>query len=307
MKLIIRVLKRCYHGLIKLFNCIYVLFFFIFHKKYTIVWVYPHIGDLFYGLPCAKEYKRITNNKMLLVGNINYEKLYRSFEGIDKYHLTKEKNVWRFLAANNFRFVKRYLQKKVKQNKYIPNDIDLIAEWHPIDRNRPLQEYTQLYVYGLPKDFVPTYPLVSNGKRLSEKKYIILAPFAQTAKPIDTSLFLSFVNDLKELGFDVFSNVHGTQKELEGTTRLDCSLEELCSYTFFADAVVTLRSGVSDMLGALTRTDLYVLFNGYTLGKSASVAAYRKDGEGVYEYYEGASKSTFDDILSRIKDKSLKE
>ena len=305
------IITKCRHWLAnaisKTYNLFYVRCTFFKYRAYTIIWLYPHIGDLFYGLPCAEEYKRVTNHKTLLIGNVKYEKMYRRFGGIDKYHLVKEKSVWRFLGAHNCSCVRKYLRKMVKLGRYIPNDIDLISSEHPIDRSRPLQEYTQLYVYGLPNDFHPNYPLTNEGKKLSDNKYVIIAPYAQTVKKVDLNLFEPLVNSLNGLGYEVYTNAHGSEKEIKGTKRLDCSLDDLEHYAVNADGVVTLRSGVSDLLGALTKTTLFVLFNGYALGKNASVAAYRKNSDNVYEYYEDVNKEIIDDIVKHFNNRSVKD
>ena len=43
------------------------------YKDYTIVWCYPHIGDVFMAMPFVEEYKKKNNVKILVIGNQKYD------------------------------------------------------------------------------------------------------------------------------------------------------------------------------------------------------------------------------------------
>jgi hypothetical protein len=61
-------------------------------------------------------------------------------------------------------------------------------------------------------------------------------------------LFERFVTELKKRGYIVYTNVIQNQKAIEGTLRLDCSMQELYSIACDIPLIISIRTGLLDYL-----------------------------------------------------------
>lgn len=276
---LINTIKKALHFY---YNFLFVIRAFKRNKGYVLVWIYPHIGDMFIALPYISQYKKNHNVKIALVGNVKYKSMYEKFFGIDKYYLLSEKNVYRFCKNNNNLLGKHYLCNKIRKGKFISNQPLFYQKKYPYELASDVLDYTKKFIYKLDEKIKIEYPIISKPKKLSNQKYVIIAPYAKSAQSIKISEYNELVCILKKRGYVVYSNVFGEEKEIDETIRLECSLEALASYTMCSRAFISIRSGVCDMIAASTNTDLFVFFNGYST--FASLKGYRDNG--IFEYYD---------------------
>lgn len=293
-----QILKNIFEKVIKINRFFRICHILNVNRKYTIVWMYPHIGDAFYALPYIKKYKEKNNVEICLIGNKKYKFLYDKFGGIDKYCLLDEIGVFGFTNSHIGPLMRKILFSKIKKNKYVSNDYNLMVQLFPDHKCKTLQEFTKKNIYKLTDEEI-TYP-VAEKKKLNEKPYIIISPHANTIADIPNEYFDYII---KELGkkYVIYTNVGKNQKELEGTLKLDCGILELADYASCAEAFIGLRSGVCDLVGAMTKTKTFVFFNNYKAGGFASVSDYRNNDNSIVEFYNSDYQSYVEEIVNSIK------
>ena len=267
------------------------------NKDYTCVWIYPHIGDAFYALPYISKYKKKNDCNICLIGCKKYKYIYELFTGIDKYYLVDEKTIFGFGLAHIGFFTRRMLIKKIENKSFVSNDYNLMAKLHPNHGCKTFQAFTKKYIYQL-GDEVIDYPKAER-KQLNKKPYIIIAPYANTAKKIPSEVFETIIDELGKR-YIIYTNVGSGQEKLDGTVALDCGLLDLASYASCAEAFIGLRSGVCDMVGAMTQTKMFVFYNSYKLKSFISVLDYRKDHSTVIEFYDTDYQSYIKEIVNNI-------
>lgn len=273
-----------------------VKYFYIknFLNKYrndTLVWIYPHIGDMFYSLLYISQFKQQKAIKSLrIIGNEKYGELYRYFEGIDSFVLLKEKYVWRFSFYKSGYFARKLIYKSISNRHFITNDFEFMKKIITPNEGEGCLNYTKRVIYNLPTESrfnKPHFPK-QYIEGYNYKRMVILSPYAQSVSLIDNNFFESIVCELVQKGFDVYTNVSRVEHEIAGTKRLECSLLELYNIARNARAFIGLRSGLCDLI-AMTNIPMYVFFNGYPLGKFATLCEYRSDikefyGKNFFEY-----------------------
>lgn len=292
-----KLLSRIYYQVVKINRFFRIRHILFKNRKYTIVWMYPHIGDAFYALPYINRYKEIHNVKICLIGHKKYQFLYDLFEGIDKYYLLDEVGVFGFTVSHIGPLTRRLLFRKIKKGQYISNDYNLMHRLYPNHQCATMQEFTKKYIYQL-NDEPITYPS-AHEKKLNNKPYIIISPYAKTAKDVPSDVFETLVKALQKK-YVIYSNVTPNQKEVEGTLRLECDILELADYVMGAKAFIGLRSGACDLVGAMTNTKSYIFFNGYKNDGFASVKDYRTNPESVVEFYGADYQAYIETIINDI-------
>lgn len=269
------------------------------NKEYVVVWIYPHIGDAFYALPYISQFKKIHNVKICLIGNGKYQFLYDLFDGIDKFIFYSERDIFGFCYAHIGPLTRKMLFKNIKNVKYISNDTNLMEKFYPNHGCKTLQAFTKKYMYGLSDEVEILYP-EAKAERLNKKPYIIISPYANTVKKMPSDVFTRLIKELSKR-YIIYTNVGKGQEKLEGTLELSCGILELANYVAGAEAFIGLRSGICDLIGAMTKTKMFVFFNGYKSRGFASVMDYRKDHDSVVEFYDDDYESYLKTIFTNLK------
>lgn len=309
LKRIIRKVKRLLNLKIfseKIKNNFWIRKFFKKYKDYTIVWCYPHIGDAFMAMPFVEEYKKKNNVKILVIGNQKYDYLYKIFDKNNEfnYYFCSEKDMMRFSYNNNFSFTNSFIMKKVKENKYINNEIYYMQKFYNFKEKEGAFNYTKRVIYGLDENIQIQLPKITTSRCLSKNKYIIISPYAQSAKLINLEEYDKLISKLKDEGYDVYTNAYGQEKELNGTKRLECSLIELCEYANSAVAFIGIRSGICDMLAMLTNVNMYVFDNMYMNNAFLCLLNEVRTTNTIFEYFGTDYQLYFDDILKHLENKN---
>lgn len=295
MSLIKSILRKPYQAVKKALNYFYVKRFFKRNKNDTLIWIYPHIGDMFYGLLYVSRFREEYNVRNIkLIGNKKYESMYRCFTGIDSFAMLPEKDVWRFAYSSCGYFTKKLIYEYIRNNKFYTNDFRFMEKLFDPKENEGCLNYTKRVVYRLQSESQFIKPNIPERyiEGFDYDKMIIISPYAKSIKSIDTDFFDILVRELLKKGYDVYTNVSGEEKEIYGTKRLDCNLFDLYNYARLAKGFIGLRSGVCDLI-AMTNIPMYILFNDYSLGHFATLQEYR---EGIVEFYG----TSYTEYLNRI-------
>ncbi len=81
------------------------------------------------------------------------------------------------------------------------------------------------------------------------EKAIILCPYAYSFSLLDSEFWNILSERLIDLGYDVYTNVHGKEGEIRGTKRIEKSLREMFTIGYYCNAMISLRSGFCDFMG----------------------------------------------------------
>ena len=184
----------------------------------------------------------------------------------------------------------------------------------------PLEIIYKCGVFGLPQDTKPTlpvkweefkYPACSETEiyktydnyadrehyRASGKAAII-SPYAKSVASLPEQLWTNIVIDLKIKGYEVFTNVFGDEKPLEGTKPISPKISELKSAVEQAGLFIGIRSGMCDVIktASCMKIALYPDYY-YSDTKWKSIDMYAIDGFQNVVVKDG---DTWDKVKSQI-------
>ena len=280
-------------------NLLFVHKFFHIHKEGRMIWVYPHIGDMVYGLLPLPALEETTGHQYIIIGNKKYEALYKGFAGVEQVILLSEHDLWRFAYCNLGYLGKKYIYKRISKGYFITNDFEFYKKQYPPLVGETLVAYTQRVIYKV-RILQFKLPRFNRSTVLKNtiitQNAIIISPYAQSVQPIPTQIFEDMAAILSKNDYIVFTNCGPTEKPINGTSRLACSLEELYEFAPRAKAFIGLRSGICDLL-ALTKLKMYIFYNNYPLGEFASLREY---SQNIVEFYNNDFKKYTEIILKDL-------
>jgi len=109
-------------------------------------------------------------------------------------------------------------------------------------------------VFGLPEHSEPSKPLFwqewDKLGEIHENKAVILSPYAKSVTALQDSLWTEIAVDYLEKGYQVYTNVCGDEKPIEGTKELRAQLSEMKSIVEKAGAFIGIRSGLCDVISS---------------------------------------------------------
>lgn len=115
------------------------------------------------------------------------------------------------------------------------------------------------------------------------------------------TLYEKICSKLKKIGFIVYTNVCGTQKEISGTRALRCSVNELFSIASEIPLVVSVRSGILDFL-IPSSVNMFVIYETWGSHFNTSDPKYIADHYSLKEWcpkghiYEAYMEKENDDV-----------
>lgn len=119
-------------------------------------------------------------------------------------------------------------------------------------RKFSLEELYRTGVFGLSGDFKPYSParlaVYGKLKEIPAGNAVILSPYAKSVTNLPGEYWDSIVEYFSEKGCQIYTNVAGKEKELQGTLRLEVQLNELQSVVERAGMFIGLRSGLCDVI-----------------------------------------------------------
>jgi hypothetical protein len=135
------------------------------------------------------------------------------------------------------------------------------------------------------------------------QKRIILSPYAQSESMPAMNFWEALAEYFTAKGYKLYTNVKDdTEKAIAGTAPISLPLMDMADFCNESTAVITLRSGLSDLL-AMTNVPLFTLYANEGHYKSSRLRDIR-DRENIYEYlisYSLTLNHIYDDIISKIR------
>ncbi len=122
---------------------------------------------------------------------------------------------------------------------------------------------TRKYIFKLNDVNKVTSPIIQRPSKFNynlKKNDIIINPYSNSLKGKGIEIYQDIANLCIKKGYNVYTNVLPNQKELKGTKRLDCKLDELYYISQDAKAIISVRSGVLDYLG-FTNTHIIAVYD----------------------------------------------
>lgn len=116
----------------------------------------------------------------------------------------------------------------------------------------PLEKIYCCGVFGLPMETNPAPPVCweeyPENSRIEKGKAVILSPYAKSVTTLPGNIWEQIAEDFREKGCQVFTNVVGDEKPLEGTEPICPKLSEMKSAVERAGAFIGIRSGLCDVI-----------------------------------------------------------
>ena len=115
----------------------------------------------------------------------------------------------------------------------------------------PLETVYKCGIFGLPQDTRPTLPVKWEKFEYPEgvgDRTAIISPYAKSVASLPEGLWADVVDDLKDSGYRIFTNVSGDEKPLDGTEAISPKIAEMRSAVEQAGLFIGIRSGMCDVI-----------------------------------------------------------
>lgn len=207
------------------------------------------IGDTLYVAAFARAYKKenLSVQRVCLILKKGHEELGTLFSSVDQVLVSDEIVEildYYSLYTQTWR-LKNYIYGHFKKNLHFEYDKEYFLE------NSILSRYRRL-ILNLPEAAELEQAVLNreSSKPKDRKQDVVIMPYARTAKLLPLSFWEELVRRLKQKGYTVFTNVGGEkEKPVTGTKPLRESLLNTAALCGDFRAVISLRSGLSDLLG----------------------------------------------------------
>lgn len=116
----------------------------------------------------------------------------------------------------------------------------------------PLEKIYCCGVFGLPVETEPVRPVrwekYAGNSRIENGRAVILSPYAKSVVALPGNIWEQIIEDYSKKGYQVFTNVVGDEKPLEGTEPIRLKLSEIKSAVEQAGTFIGIRSGLCDVI-----------------------------------------------------------
>lgn len=107
-------------------------------------------------------------------------------------------------------------------------------------------------VFGLSRETKPTAPKwwkqYGNLHTIPENRAVILSPYAKSVTALPSEVWEEIITFYRRQGYQLFTNVAGTEKPLEGTLPVSPEISEMKSAVERAGIFIGIRSGLCDVI-----------------------------------------------------------
>lgn len=218
-----------------------------YENHFFVLCPFSALGDVYYAmayLPGYLKKNRIKDYVIITVGKACAD--VASMYACEKIEILKQRDMDELIQAVLF---------TKACNVFIAHHDRPYANLLPKVLNVKMISFETLYrcgVFGLRKEYAPHYPEVfssfSGKASILRGKAVILAPYAKSVATVESGIWEQIIVYYKQKGYQIYTNVVGEEKELEGTAPLKVSLMELRSVVERAGTFIGLRSGVCDVI-----------------------------------------------------------
>lgn len=159
-------------------------------------------------------------------------------------------------------------------------------------RRISLEKIYRCGVFGLPMETEPALPKCwkeySGLCSIEKGRAVILSPYAKSVTALGSSVWEQIIADYREKGYQIFTNVSGSEKPLEGTEPISPGISEMKSVVEQAGTFIGIRSGLCDVIRTADcrKTALYPDYL-YCDTRWKSIDIYAIDGFENVEVKEG--------------------
>lgn len=116
----------------------------------------------------------------------------------------------------------------------------------------PLEIIYSCGVFGLPVGTEPAQPKCweeyPGNSEIEKGRAVIFSPYAKSVPPLPDGVWEQMVMDYRKKGYQVFTNVSGSEKPLAGTIPISPRISELKSAVERAGTFIGVRSGLCDVI-----------------------------------------------------------
>lgn len=235
----------------------------------TLVFVsFFSIGDLLYCLSFLKAIKQIDPSKKIVVIALKkYESIVETFDSYDQVvFIPNSGRLWfrvKSLVAN------LGYADQLFQDGIIIEPYGIMALTKDFGKKRIDYITAKRQIFGLRKDtpidfhrLLPAEVSCIPDFDKIHKRVVVLNPYSVSAQlgTRGVAFFEQVCALLKEKGYFVYTNVTQDQKPIKGSRALKCSLEEMLGIANQIPLIVSLRSGILDLL-VPTHINMFVIYN----------------------------------------------
>lgn len=258
----------------------------------VIVCLFPHLGDIVYGLSYAEQFKKETGKKICVYCGENMLSYLKNYPFIDRIITYNTKSLEPIYVAI-FPFI-RYMGK----NKYNKDGIIATVPTKMHFKGLTALEVYRDYVYNVKEDSLSLYPVISPMIQSIENfesiknKMIIINPYSFSMKT-DIKLFEAIAKNLTEQGYIVYTNCMEKfgQKCIKGTKVFDVPILETYSIVNEIAMFISVRSGIVDMLSSGSGKLFIIYSSGQHVREYFSVKELNPTNTQE-EYYKNAKDTT---------------
>ena len=237
-------------------------------NTYYIVCPYG-IGDTLYIASLMKSYRRNHSEiqRLCLIVKKGHYQIPDWFDAVDEKIVSdimvNDLNVFSVLTGTWK--LKNYLYGHFRKSE----NWELLPEYQDCEIKNMVYRYKRLVLH-LPPDCAMEEPKILPNPELQMglmeeyqigEKTIILMPYANSTCLMENGFWENLVGLFNRLGYQVVTNVKGDDEfPIKGTRGLCADIATMAALCEFCGLVITLRSGLSDVL-AFTETKLVVINN----------------------------------------------
>ncbi len=89
---------------------------------------------------------------------------------------------------------------------------------------------------------------------------VLIAPHAKSARSITDESWATLAERLKDMGYEVCTNISGDERVIEGTIGISVPIEEICDFVEKAGTFIGIRSGLCDLLSKAKARKIILYF-----------------------------------------------
>ena len=220
---------------------IYLYLLSLNKKKYYICCPYG-IGDTIFVAGLCYEYqKQIGDSRKIVLivkkGHILIPSYYSSID--DKIVSNNLVNILRICCEQcSIKRKENFLYGHFLPNYKLSENVHVIEEF--------LKEVFCISEEGIELT-IPNLPCIN--KKINNENVIVLLPYAYSIENYSITLWNEIAHIFLINGYDVYTNTKDeTEKEINGTKRLELNFQELIKFCQGVDYVISIRSGICDLL-----------------------------------------------------------
>ena len=217
----------------------------------VIICLFPHLGDIVYGLSYAEQYKKETGKKICVFCSSNLEYYVREYKFIDRIILYDATSLDQVYVAC-FPFL-RYGHTRGKNPDGI---IATVPDTNHFKGMTALEVYRDC-IYNVQKDKLSLYPpqdvpvsAIDDFDNIKDK-VVLINPYSFSHGKSD-EMFECMAEELKKRGYIVYTNVMNVlnQQPIKGTLPFDCHMFEKYTVVNKISLFISTRSGMLDMMAS---------------------------------------------------------